>query len=204
MKSRDSIRLILYVSVFVLSCSPAFSQQPSETATVHLKFVDSRGEDLGVGTVTLFQDGNAANFAGRFKNNVAADVPFGSYHLKAFQQNFYTAERITRVYQREVWAVIQLTIGQEGGPLLYHLAGTLTSSASSPGHFWIRAQGLYSDVIVDGQADKDGKFEIAGLPAGTYILSTRDGENRILNIRSIIVPPEGQKGIVIPLEIRAQ
>src|SRR5207248_1467865 len=146
MKLRDSIHLVLYASAFILSCPSAFSQQHNEAATVHLKFVDSRGQDLGAGRVTLFQSADSVNFAARFQNNVAADIPFGLYRLKAYQQNFYTVEQTIRIYQREVWAVIQLTVGQEGGPLLYHLIGTISGFPSSSPPFWIRAQGLYSNV----------------------------------------------------------
>jgi hypothetical protein len=193
--------LVVAVTAALLMCPLTSGEQPRRTATVHLRFVDYRGNDPGIGVVTQFDDESSKKFAYRFGDNVARNIPFGTYHLQAHKLLFAHTDRTIPAYQRNVWAVIQLNVDEENGPLRYRLEGTVTGLPSETDHFWVRAHCLYSGVIADTQT-KSGRFEIAGLPAGAYILTTRQG-SRVLNTRNVLVPQQEQKsGVVVPVVIK--
>jgi hypothetical protein len=208
---------LLFLILYGLS---AFGQSNDPTAIVHLKFVDLFGKDLrefGEGKVALFEATDSRNFARSFAHNTAKGIPFGVYRLRARlncvypARNskdkacyvFYHTDYIVNVFQREVWVVVQLDAAIEDGPLRYQIAGTVTGVPDCSG-IWIRAQGLLSSMVADAPCGIDGKFEIGGLPFGTYLLTTRQGD-RILDLRSIQVPPKGQEhspSVVVPVEIK--
>jgi hypothetical protein len=196
-------RLPVAAAMLLQLCLLTSGQSPDQTATVHLSFVDFRGRDLGIAIVTLFNDESSRKFAYRFGDNTARNIPFGTYHLTADKLYYAHVDRTIPVYQKDVLAVIQLNIDEEGGPLRYRLQGEVSGWPSEKGRLWIRAQGLYSGVIADTQTESDGKFEIAGLPYGTYIVSTRQ-DARVLDIRSVLIPSEGKEqtgGVIVPILI---
>jgi hypothetical protein len=204
----------------ILSGLSVLGQSNDPTAIVHLKFVNLLGEDisdLGEGKIDIFEAVDSKNFARSFAHNAAKGIPFGVYRLRARLNCVYPARNnkdkscyvfdyadyIVNVFQPEVWVVVQLDVTIENGPLRYQIAGTLTGIPRCSG-IWIRAQGLLSSIVADAPCESDGKFEIRGLQAGTYLLTTRQGD-RILDLRSIEVPPKGQEhspGVVVTVEIR--
>jgi hypothetical protein len=171
---------------------------------VHIVLVDISGHDLGIATVTSFQQKTTAapELRSSFKDNTASGISFGTYNLRVFTKGYFSADRSILVHQSEVWVVVQLDVGEENGPLPYRITGTVQGLPSSETNLWLRAQGLYSSVIADTRADRSGNFELAGLPSGIYILSTRRG-NSILDIRSVVVPPPEQKhGTTVQIRVK--
>src|SRR5438270_2000771 len=112
----------LFIFVFCLIASSQMAE--TRTATVHLKFVDFRGDDLSDGTVEVFKDVyGSKNLASRFIGNQAKNVLFGTYHIRVYKKLFSPSERTILVNQPDVWAVIQLNVSEENGPLLYTISG---------------------------------------------------------------------------------
>jgi hypothetical protein len=196
----------LFAVALFLTCvlsEKSVGQSDWPTATVHLKVVDCNGEDLGPAKVVRFENEESKDFAKKFVDNAAKEIPFGVYRLSAIKHLFAYADYTVNVDQKDVWVVVQLDVSIEGSPLYYKIAGTL-SGAPEGNPIWVRAQGVYSSVIADAQAGKDGKFDLAGLPAGTYILTTRQ-DTRILDIRSVVIPAKGREhapGVIIPVLIK--
>jgi hypothetical protein len=190
----------LVLSLFCLVASGQMAE--TRTATVHLKLVDFRGEDLGDGTVEVFKDVyGSKNLASRFTANQAKSVLFGTYRIRVYKKLFSTSERTILVNQPNVWAVIQLYVGEENGPLIYSIAGKVVgNSSSSP--IWIRATGLYSSIIADTRMNEDGTFQLK-LPSGVYVVTTRSGTH-VIDTRTIAVPSQQQTGVIVPLEIKLQ
>ena len=184
-----SDRLLAMVAVLLFVYPFPLAQLQNETATVHLKFVDFRGRDLGEGTVALFvrDEEGAKNFANAFHGRVASHVPFGLYHLRARKKGYYSADRTIPVYNSDTWAVIELDLGLEGGNPRYDITGMITDFSASEGSLWIRTQGLYSTLIADSPVTNRGEFSLAGLRPGTYILSVYQ-DNRVLHVMSVEVP----------------
>jgi hypothetical protein len=192
-----------YMLALSLFCLIASGQMPeTRTATVHLKLVDFRGEDLGDGTVQVFKEEyGSKNLASRFSTNTARNVLFGTYHLRIHKVGFFPSERTILVNQPNVWAVIQLYVSEENRPLTYTVAGKVVGSASnSP--VWIRATGLYSSIIADTQMSEDGTFQL-NLPYGVYVVTTRSGTH-VMDTRTVAVAPEHQTGLIVPLEMKLQ
>ena len=189
----------LVLTLFCLLASGQMAE--TRTATVHLKLVNFRGDDLGGGTVEVFQDVyGSKNLASRFTANQAKNVLFGTYRIRVYKKSFSASERTILVNQPNVWAVIQLYVGEENGPLTYTVAGKVVSSSSTGDPVWIRATGLYSSIIADTQMSRDGTFQFE-LPGGVYVVTTRSGTN-VRDTRTIAVPSEHQTGVVVPLEIK--
>jgi len=203
MKFRKLAWRCCYLLALSLFCLIAIGQMPeTRTATVHLKLVDFRGEDLGDGTVEIFRDAfgeSKKNLASRFTANTAQNVLFGTYRIRVYKKQFSFAERTILVNQPNVWAVMQLYVGEENGPLKYTIAGKVVGSApNSP--VWIRATGLYSSIIADTQMRKDGTFQLV-LPYGVYVITTRSGTHA-MDTRTVTVPTEDHTGLTVPLEIK--
>lgn len=190
----------LVLTLFCLIASGQMAE--TRTATVHLKLVDFRGEDLGDGTVQVFRDAydqSKKNLASRFSANTAQNVLFGTYRIRVYKKSFSASERTILVNQPNVWAVIQLYVGEENGPLTYTIAGKVVGSTST-GPVWIRATSLYSSIIADTQMSKDGTFQLV-LPYGDYVVTTRS-DAYVMDTRTVTVPPEHQTGLTVPLEIK--
>jgi hypothetical protein len=114
--------------LLLLILSPSVhAQKTLPAATVHLKFVDIRGEELKEVTITSFRTNaeGSKNWASTFHDHSAANIPFGTYYLRAFKTGFYSTDRIVPVYLNDVWAVVQLNVGEENGPARYVLKGTI-------------------------------------------------------------------------------
>jgi hypothetical protein len=192
----------LLLSLFCLIASGQMAE--TRTATVHLKLVDFRGDDLGNGRVEVFKDVyGSKNLASRFTANQAKNVLFGTYRIRVYKKLFSASERTILVNQPDVWAVIQLNFSEENGALLYTIAGKVVGSSSTGGPVWIRIAGLYSSIIADTQMSKDGTFQFE-LPGGVYVVTTRSG-TRGVDTRTFAVPnPQQQIGTMVPLEIKLQ
>jgi hypothetical protein len=176
--------------------------------TVHLQIIDSTGTDLGRADVqsfvkTIFKGKHDRNLASKFRNNTISGVPFGVYELRTYTKGFYTAKREVRVYQSDVWVVVQLQIGDieagDLGPTTTAITGQVMN-LQTQGPVWVRAAGLFSGVIVDGKTEANGSFQISGLPVGDYILITRQ-ENRVLDMRRVSA---GKDSVVIDLGMREE
>lgn len=198
------VRGILFCSIiFLMAVLVCNSQVNPQQATVHIILVNADGRDLGVGTVESFQEETegSQDLRTRFKGNSAANIPFGIYQLKVFTKGFSTATRKILVRQSEIWVVAQLNFSEENGPLRYIISGSI-QGVPSTNNLWIRAQGLYSDLIADTRVNDTGNFELAGIPQGIYILTTRRG-NSVLDIRSFTVPPPEQKhGTTVRIRVK--
>jgi hypothetical protein len=191
----------LVLTLFCLIASGQMAE--TRTATVHLKLVDFRGEDLGNGTVQVFRDAHdesKKNLASQFSANTAQNVVFGTYLIRVYKKSFSASERTILVNQPNVWAVIQLYVGEENGPLTYTVAGKVVGSSSTGDPVWIRATGLYSSIIADTQMSKDGTFQFE-LPGGAYVVTTRSGTH-VMDTRTIALPSQHQTGVIVPLEIK--
>ena len=176
----------------LLSFSGAIGGQRRESAAVRLRIVDVAGRDLGEANVEEFAPkNNEADLAKKFRRNAAFGIPFGVYHLRAGAAGFWSAQRDVRVFQPDVWVVMQLDLGMgttEGGLQTFSLSGSVSGLRSISQPVWLRAVGVYSGVIVDAKVDDDtGHFALAGLPQGAYVVITVQA-GRVLDTRSAQIP----------------
>lgn len=173
-----------YVAIGLLVISlltqlPA-NKVPERTATVHLKVVDPLGDDVRDPTVAQFKPQEPGrDLSSGFSHAVAVKVPFGTYDLKVHAVGFWSALRTVHVYSPEVWVVVELLPGQEGGPTLFTLKGTVSNVHER--ELWVRLVGLRSGMIFDGRVDAAGTFALAGIPSASYVLFVRNGNDVLLS-----------------------
>jgi hypothetical protein len=170
----------------------------SETATVHIMLVDVYGKEVaGKASVELFKGGpKETNLAGRFKDNVAVSIPYGIYGMRVYARGFWPSEREVRVFQPEVWAVVALAPGVEGGPDTSKLSGQLHNMGPSGQPFHIRLSGVYWDVAMDALVNNSGTFELAKIPIGIYTLVVTQ-QGQVKAVRVIRLPLSDPAPIVI-------
>lgn len=179
----------LVVFLLLLLCSSGQGQP--QKATVHIRIVDSSGQDLGEPKLTLFRSkSDRQDFASRFRQGSATGLPFGIYKVRVHTQGFWSTEREVRVFQPDVWAVLSLDLGIEGGPLKYNLSGSIRNLPSVEEPAWLRLSGVYSAVVIDGKASATGDFSMAGTPQGLYVLIVTQ-DRKVLDVRIVQVPAAG-------------
>ena len=180
--------ITLFCTILAVLLSPAGirSQKHPESAIVHLRVVDHTGHILGPIKVETFKpDSGGIDLADRFKDTTAV-----SYRLRAYSSGFWAAEREVRVFQPEVWVVMQLEIGMgryEGGLSTFELSGSVKNMTDESEPIWLRLTGIHSAVVLDARASTFGDFKMAGIPQGLYVLVTTQGD-RILDTRTIRIP----------------
>lgn len=186
---KHSLRIVWLVFIFV----PLYGagQKQDQNAIVHIKIVDYPGQDLGEPKVEEFRSGrDGKDFADRFRHGSASGIPFTQYHLRVNNVGFYAAEREVRVFQPEVWVVLGLALGEEGGPYPYQLAGHIKGQDASKGALWIRLSGVYSEIMMDSKASDAGDFAFSGIIQGHYVLIISQNGS-VLNVRPVDIPFDG-------------
>jgi len=167
---------------------PAHAQSEEPTATVHLRLIDSLGEDISQPEVAVFQDEfSGRNLAGRFHDGNARKIPFGVYYMRAHATGFASGNRVVAVYQGDVWVLMGLEAGNiaDPGPLPKRVSGSLRNIRSFEG-VWVRLAGVCTGVLMDAKPDRAGDFTITGVPDGRYILLTSQN-GRVLDLRELMV-----------------
>jgi hypothetical protein len=187
LKSAVSSAQLVFVFLLLLS----LVQGQPQKATVHIRIVDSSGQDLGEPKVALFRsESNQQDFASRFRQGAATGLPFGVYKARVYTQGFWSSEREVRVFQSDTWVVLSLELGMgelEGGLLKFSLSGSIRNLPPIKEPVWLRLSGVYSAVVIDGKASATGDFSMSGIPQGLYVLIVTQ-DRKVLDVRTVQVP----------------
>ena len=149
---------MIFVAGWLLQfCAVAACEE--QRATLHFKIVSQSGKDLGFAEVTSLQrlyPEIGKNQARDVKENVIGGLPYGTYRIRLHVKGFRTAEREVHLYKPEVWTVIQLQIGEEGGPSLFEVRGRVNRKEEDPTNQtpWLRLTGIYSAFVFDAKDRK--------------------------------------------------
>jgi hypothetical protein len=188
---------------FLLICpvgdTTANQTKQANTSTVHIIPVDIYGTELRLeGTVKSFDtESDGPDLAAMFHRNAATGIAYGTYKMRFYADGFYSVEREVRVFQPEVWSVVALTLGNEGGPQTSSVSGKILNTGPSVSNIRIRLSGVYSGDIMDAVVDNSGSFALTKGPNGVYSLVATE-DDKILDVRTIKVPTTGP--VVIDLE----
>jgi len=146
-------------------------KKENRTARVEIIAVDDRGESVGDDfNVDSFQPQfGGPDLAGRFRKGVASKILYGTYRARVHLTGWLTAERTVEVSQPEVFVVIGMELGLEGGPTREVLTGSVKTDDKSPGPILVRIAGVFSAYIFDAQANSTGEFSLDGVPMGEYV-----------------------------------
>jgi hypothetical protein len=196
MRFSQLLCLTLALGIVLLLTNLSAKDAAERVGTVHLKVVDPLGNDINDPTVTQFMSQEIGhNLSPRFSQGVAVKIPFGTYELKVHCVGFYSAVRTVQVYSPDVWAVVELLPGQEGGPTRSTLRGVLGSSNQQ--QLWVRLVGMRSDMIFDGRVDSSGTFTLAGIPSATYLLIVRQ-RDEVLLTRAVKITQDESLSLTLP------
>ncbi len=194
---------ILFWTMVVASCvlfpCQALAQARAGTATIHLKIVAAEIDlDLGEAWVTRFQsEETGEDYAKQFRNNRASGIPYGTYQIKLHQDGFYSAVRRIVVYQPEVWVVMGLEVGMEGGPRVHTIIADIRPLPSATEEVWVRLVGVFTDTIIDSKVRSSGTVLLAHVPVGHHVLIIRVG-TRILATKPVTVPQRDPLIVELP------
>jgi hypothetical protein len=196
------------ILVLVLSPVSSIAQQLPSMATVHFVVMDGFGRDLGDAKVDSFKENSGAgkDFAKLFRNNLAKDIPYGVYEIRAYKTGYFTGQAMVQVFQPDVWVVVGLRAGEElpkfPAPRM-QLTGTVKNSDPGEEPVYLRLMAVYSDFMVDAKvtiSGQSGTFTFAGIiPDGKYILIT-NGATRILDVRQLKLDFPAKEPIVVDLK----
>jgi len=157
---------------------------------------DTRGHRLGAPDIRLFEDESRRNWASRFRNGVAENIPFGTYRVEGRLIGFYSDVRYARVYQSQVTVILGLTIGNEAPIFPPILRGRVVGIASeSTRKDFVKLIGVFSSISLESEIGSNGEFEMSGLTDGIYLLLIA-GEDGVLASQVIDIPYKG------PLEVK--
>jgi len=168
-------------------------QQPA--AAVEVQAFDTRGRFLGAPIVDTFEAYDGRSFAARFRDGVAADIPFGTYRVEARLAGYSPETRYVRVYQQRVIVVVGLTFGYERPAAPMGLHGRVVGPLP-PQKTFVKLCGVFSNLSMESEIGPDGGFDLVGLTWGDYLLLVV-GEGGVMASRALTIPYTGS-----PLEIR--
>ena len=177
------------ISTLILAVASQ-AQAPMARATVHLKILHAgSGEDLGVARISFFKSATGQDYAKQFRENLGTNIPYGIYHLGAYQDGFWRAERQVVVLQPEVWVVMGLHIGMEHELTPFKLSGSIRHFPPSRNPVWVRLTGVHSTLVMDAKVDERGEFLMTGLLREKCVLTVWSG-TKILDVRPVSIPTD--------------
>jgi len=173
----------------------AIRQGRKLNATVSVIAFDTNGRFLGSPEVKLFEsDDGHKNFASRFHGGVAEGIPYGDYRIEARMTAYSSDSKSVRIYQQHVAVILGLAVSHELPQIPPNLPGRITGHLPTSKGF-VRLIGVFANISIDSSIDSEGRFNLAGLSDGKYLLMVI-GEGGILTSQPLTVPYTGP-----PLEI---
>jgi len=166
-------------------------------AVVQVVAFEAGGRFLGAPDIAVFESHDHTSFAGRFHHGEANEIPFGEYRIEGRLPGYYPDVRYVGVYQPKTRVVLGLTFDHELPQRPPSLSGRVTGLPSPVGSSFVRLIGVYSSVSLESSIGDDGRFCLAGVPPGLFVLLVV-GEDGVHASRTLRYPYTGS-----PLEIQA-
>jgi len=168
--------------------NPAATHRGAGAGTVSVIAFSTDGRFLGAPEISRFESEDHVNLAGRFRNGIAAGVPFGLYEVGGRLPAYYSDSARVAVYQSRVTVVLGLEFGYEGPIAPPVLRGqVLGLSSVDAKRAFVRLTSVFAHRSVESALAPDGRFELCGFSNGQYVL-TAVGERGVLATRLIAIP----------------
>ena len=155
------------------SAALVFGQLPAreaERANVTVVVCDTFGGSITGAKVSLTSVGpkemfTAVGGAAKFDR-----IPFGLYDVEVSLLGFKLRNERVRVYQSNLVFQISLELGYPHGYVRPELSGSVQPYVTGQSELWVRLMALYSSDLVENTVTSAGKFELAGMAPGKYVL----------------------------------
>src|ERR1035437_4712023 len=185
----------LLIISFVVTLLPAVVEAPHQVASVEVLAFDTMGGTIPSDNLNIRafeQLGSNKDYAPKFHNGRAKDMPFGYYRIKANYPGFNTEERIVRIFQDKTTIVIGLTVGVEGCNIGYcpppELWGRVIGEPEKLKNAFVKVAGVFTSYSAESQINPDGEFHVTEPPGGVYVLLVVSQDAVIVN-RIFRLPP---------------
>jgi hypothetical protein len=125
-----------------------------------------------------FTPDGGRGFAKEGEGLILKGVPAGVYKLQVWDAGGAVGERDLVVNTKDVWARLGLDfpsgdhLGPGGG---LEIGGEIRPAPSDGGDWWVRVEGVYISARREGPVTASGKFWVAGLGMGTYLVEIFEG-----------------------------
>jgi hypothetical protein len=178
------VRLCVALCLEILCSAECVSYGKAEDGRVVIEALTAFGEPIENAHIELLQRGSRKSFTSAFRGNVAAHIPYGSYDARIEAPGFVGVEREIRVYQSETSVRVDLRVGSECGGYA-SLQGTIEPA---PRHrrLWAKFVPVRGSDGVEAPVAPDGKFSVAGLDDGSYLVIVLD-DTSIIHIQTVEV-----------------
>lgn len=188
-KVSHSVAWLALLPFLFYSAHAAAAGPPKEgTANVHVLVFNTQGSRVqGPITIRKFES-RGRNFASRFHDGFAEDIPFGDYVLSADIHSRDGAVRFVRIYQRQTTVVIESVVpGIDFAVDKWDLKGTVVGSLPIGKTCFVKLVGVFSTASFESSISNSGGFSFGGLTWGKYLLLVVS-EDGILANRPISIP----------------
>jgi hypothetical protein len=165
---------------------------------VRLTFVlAANGYDLEEGEVEAFESVTTGkDHAKEFQGNLAKNIPYGTYRLRARVSGFWSVDRMVEVQQSSVHVVMGLHLGMCNEINGASISITVRGLPSTKSPVWARLSSIRSNSVLDMPISSDS-LTLSRISADDYMLAIWSGE-RVLHVSSVrISAPKTQVDILI-------
>jgi hypothetical protein len=107
-------------------------------------------------------------------------VPFGLYDVEIQASGFSTRRERVGIYQPDVRLWFGLVVAPLHSAERSEVIGSIATIESNPRVLWVRLVPLYSSDFIEDQVTPAGRFHLAGLQPGKYVLLVFDKEKLIM------------------------
>jgi hypothetical protein len=151
-----------------------------EQASVSVGASTTFGEPLAKVLVVLKAVGPTAEYRQTGGTIRFERVPFGLYDVEIQAPGFSTRRERVGIYQPEVRLWFGLVVAPLHSVERSEVVGSIAPMESDHRVLWVRLVPLYSSDFIEDQVTPAGKFHLAGLQPGKYVLLVFDKEKLIM------------------------
>jgi hypothetical protein len=161
--------LLLFLAIFAGSECAA---KPVLLASVRFRAVDPFGEPMTSGVHILrFKDVSGKDWARRFKEGFAVDIPYGVYDVSARSELWateFSEQVVVEVPDVLVTAMFGLSNPEVGGMVTGPVRGDVVGLRGS-GDPWCKLSGVFSRANDEAGVKASGSFDFGWVDVGTYV-----------------------------------
>jgi hypothetical protein len=182
----------------VNSVAASNASTSDETATVTIIPMTTFGERLSEvpAVAVLTSVGSKVRHESRSPDLKFEKLPFGLYEVRLQGLGFSTALEMVGVYQPHIEFRIALPLWGMHLDERPRVSGTVTLAEGGKGEMWIRLMPLYSGQLIQATIDQSGRFDVAGMPPGRYLLAIFQGSD-LLHVESVDAPTSGTRTLKV-------
>lgn len=171
------ITLIASMAGMSNQCIGQSSEWERPHATIHISAFDPFGQEVKSPQIYLYEFQRNWQLVKKTHDRTVKEIPYGDYLVVVTSSGGGMGRRLVVVNVPELWVRIgvAMTVGLQlrpGGNLI--IEGRLIPSPKDGKDWWVRVQGVFLTESRESPV-RNGKFLVAGLEMGAYVLQVFKG-----------------------------